>query len=80
MPDGVEGIGQCSEVVNGGFPAGDDGKFSFRIGGGAGQGLGFRAFEGLGFVVGVPGAGGVTPGAMDGATVGTDEICGASLV
>lgn len=80
MPDGVEGIGCGLEVVDSGFPAGDNGEFGFRRGGGAGQGFGFRAFEGLGFVVGVPGAGGVTPGAMDGAPVGADEIGGASKV
>ncbi len=80
LPDGVEGIGQRSEVVDGRFPAGDDGEFGVGFGGGAGQGLGFRALEGLGFVVGMPGAGGVTPGAMDRATVGADEIGGASLV
>ena len=80
LPDGVEGIGCGLEVVDSGFPAGDDGEFGVGIGDGAGQVLGFRAFEGLGFVVGVPGAGGVTPGAMDGAPVGADEIGGASKV
>lgn len=45
-----------------------------------GEGIGGLARQAFGFVIGVPGAGGVTPGAMNGATVGADEIGGASEV
>ncbi|MFT5826179.1 MAG: hypothetical protein ACI8ZW_001685 [Yoonia sp.] len=74
LANGVERVGQCGEVVDGGLAAGNYGEFGLSLGDLARERVGGEALYVVRNVVRVPCASGVAPRAVDGATERADEV------
>jgi hypothetical protein len=76
LADGMQGVGERAEIVDGGLAAGDDGEFGFGLGDIGCESIGLEAADVFRDIIGVPSASGVAPRAMHRAAEGADKVGG----